>query len=291
MNKVGPKGKKMEEEFWRRAGGVDRNNGPWMNRLLVCTPSTGLVRMEWAMARYGQAMPTNWSKIDLVQWVSAYAPIGYMLADAENLIAKAVVEGNFEWFVSLEEDNIIPMDAFMRFNEYMIAGDVPIVSGLYFTKSHPPEPVIYRGRGVGSFQDFKLGDKVWVDGIPFGFALIHGSIIRALWDESEEYKVNDVVTRRVFSNPSQSFGKPEDGAFGTMDGTTDLAFCTRIMKNNIFTKAGWPEYQKKKYPFLVDTRILVKHITQAGIQYPLGGVPQKYLPNPPKPERHGGSKN
>src|ERR1035437_589032 len=112
MNHIGPKGKILEEKFWEKNAGVDRNTGPWMNRILVATPSTGLVRMEWAMNRYGQALPTNWSKVDVIQWVSSYAPIGYMLADAENLIAKAVIEGNFEWFCSIEEDNLIPLDAF-----------------------------------------------------------------------------------------------------------------------------------------------------------------------------------
>lgn len=283
MNHIGPKGQAMEEAFWKKNAGMDKNSGAWMNRILVATPSTGLVRMEWAMARWGQMMPTNWSKIDVVQWLSAYAPVGYMLADAENLIAKAVVEGNFEWFVSLEEDNVIPLDAFMRFNEYMIKGDVPIVSGLYFTKSQPPEPIIYRGRGTGSYQDFKMGEKVWVDGIPFGFALIHGSIIKTLWNESEEYEVNGTKTRRVFSNPPKTFGTPESGAYATVAGTTDLTWCTRLMNEGIFKKAGWPEYQRKKYPFLVDTNIMVRHITQAGVVYPLGGIPQEYAPKPPKP--------
>lgn len=285
VNQMGGKGSKMEVAFWKKLGGLDKNEGAWMNRILVATPSTGIIRMEWALNRYGQSMPTNWSKIDIIQWISAYAPTGYMLADAENLIAKAVVEGNFEWFLSWEEDNIPPLDAFVRLNEYMTKGTVPIVSGLYFTKSHPPEPILYRGKGTGSYRDFKMGDLVWVDGIPFGFSLIHGSIIKALWDESEEYMVNQTPTRRVFANPSKAFGKPEDGAFGTTSGTTDLAFCQRIMDNDIFAKAGWPEYAKKKYPFLVDTNIFVKHITQAGVVYPLGGVPKEYLPLPPKPKK------
>ena len=286
VNHIGKKGRRLGAKFWEKNAGLDRNNGAWMNRILVATPCTGLVRMEWTLARYGQAIPTNWSTVAVTQWMSAYAPVGYMLADAENLIAKAVVEGNFEWFLSWEEDNIPPLDAFMRLNEYMIKGDVPIVSGLYFTKSQPPEPIIYRGRGTGSYQDFKIGDKVWVDGIPFGFALIHGSIIRALWNESEEYRINDTITRRVFSNPPKTFGKPEDGSYATVSGTTDLAWCTRLMNEGIFKKAGWPEYQKKKYPFLVDTNINVQHITQAGVVYPLGGIPLKFRKIPALPKGH-----
>ena len=261
-------------------------DGVFTNRILFGIPTTGLVRMEWVTAKYSQIIPTNWSQIELTQWLSSYSPLDYQLPDAENLIAKKVVEGNFEWFFSLEQDNVLPPDAFLRLNEYMISNKVPIVSGLYFTKSQPPEPILYRGRGNGSFQNFKLGDKVWCDGIPFGCSLIHGSIIRALWDESEEYMVGNELTRRVFSTPgsyldNRGFQNKDiegEGHFATIRGTTDLNFCKRIMKERIFEKAGWPAYQKKRYPFLVDTRLFVQHIDERGRNYPLGGVPRKYAP-------------
>lgn len=256
---------------------LDVNEDTWHNRLLIATPSTGLVRMEWAMARFGQIIPTNWSYVEIIQWINNYVPMQYLLPDAENLIAKTCVEGNFEWMLSIEEDNVLPPDAFVRLNEYMKNADVPVVSGLYFTKSNPPEPIMYRGRGTGPFEDFKMGEKVWVDGIPFGFTLIHGSIIRALWDEAEEYTVNGQVTRRVFDAPAKSFGNAADGATASLRGTSDLAFCTKLMEDKIFEKAGWPEFQKKKYPFLVDTNIFLRHIDQSGRQYPIGGVPDKYI--------------
>lgn len=257
---------------------LDINKATWHNRLLIAVPSTGLVRMEWVAAKNNQIIPTNWSYVEVTQWMQHYIPMQYLLPDAENLIAKTVVEGNFEWLLSIEEDNILPPDAYLRLNEYIKKGDIPIVSGLYFTKANPSEPVMYRGRGNGPFEDFKMGDKVWVDGIPFGFTLIHGSIIRALWENAEEYMVGGQLTRRVFDAPSRTFGDAESGAMAGMTGTSDLEFCTKIINEGIFTKAGWPEFQKKKYPFLVDTNIFLKHIDMQGRQYPLGGIPRKYLP-------------
>jgi hypothetical protein len=266
----------------------DSKNGVWTNRILIAVPSTGLCRIEWVMAKYGQIIPTNWSQVEMIQWLNTYAPIEYQLPDAENLIAKTVVEGDFEWFLSIEQDNVIPQDAFVRLNEYMTSAKIPIISGLYYTKSVPPEPILYRGRGNGSFRDFKLGDKVWADGIPFGFTLIHGSIIKAIWNESEEYTIGGQVTRKVFELPNFNKGnmgfdnKPEDtegsARFAYTRGTTDLNFCKRVMRDNIFVKAGWPKFQKMKYPFLVDTNILVQHIDNAGRMYPLGGVPRHNAP-------------
>jgi len=248
---------------------LDKNQGQWNNRLLIATPTTGLVRMEWVHSRYGQIIPTNWSMVEMTQWINSYMPLCYQLPDAENLIAKQVVEQDFEWLLSIEQDNVLPPDAFIRINEYMTKGDIPIVSGLYFTKSNPAEPIMYRGRGNGSFRNWKMGDKVWCDGIPFGFTLIHGSIIKALWDESPEYEVNGVKTRRVFNLPDKRWGSPEEGGFGAVRGTTDLEWCSRLMNDRILEKAGWKEFQEMPYPFLVDTNIFIKHITQDGILYPL----------------------
>jgi hypothetical protein len=209
--------------------------------------------------------------------MNSYAPIDYQIADAENLTAKAVVDGNFEWFLSWEDDNIPPLNALIKVNEYMIKKNVPVVSGLYFTKSIPPEPILYRGIGRGHYADWKMGEKVWVDGIPFGFTLIHGSIIRALWEESPEYLVNGTITRRIFDCPSESYFNAETGGWMSSSGTSDLAWCRRVMQNGIFEKAGWPKYQKKEFPFLVDTSIFVKHIDrQTGQQYPIG-LPKSFL--------------
>lgn len=270
------KEKIIEKDVIKPPKGLNKNKSDWHNRILLATPSTGTVRMEWVLHRYGQIIPTNWSHVELLQWMSSYAPVEYLLPDAENLIAKACIEGDYEWMLSLEEDNLIPEDAFVRINQYMQKGDVPIVSGLYFTKSNPPEPVLYRGRGSGAFRDFKMGDKVWVDGIPFGFTLIHGSIIKALWNESPEYIVNGQTTRRVFEMPDRTGGNAHDG-YVRLSGTTDLQWCTRIMEQGIFKKAGWDEYQKMEFPFLVDTNIFIGHIDKQGRTYPLGGIPAEFI--------------
>ena len=247
------------------------------NRLLISTPTLGMFRSEWVNARFSQIIPTNFSAVDVQNWMNPHMPVGFQLADAENLSAKAVVEGNFDWFLSIEDDNIIPQGALVKVNEYMIINDTPVVSGLYFTKSVPPEPILYRGVGRGHYGDWKLGEKVWVDGIPFGFTLIHGSIIRALWDVSPEYLVNGTTTRRVFDNPSEGYIDPETGGWMSTSGTTDLAFCKRLMTEGIFEKAGWPEFQKKEFPFLVDTTIFVKHIDRAsGTIYPIS-LPKAFL--------------
>lgn len=249
------------------------------NRILIATPTTGLVRMEWVMARYSQVIPTNWSQVDFIQWYDSFVPIGFQVADAENVVAKQVVDGDFEWLLFIEHDNVLPPQTFVKMNEYMIRGDVPVVAGLYFTKSEPPEPMIYREWGRGYYDNWKLGDKVWARGCPFGCTLIHGSLIKELWKTAPEYMVGDTKTRRVFSNEGENLDV--GGAQMMTMGTTDLAFCKKLQEEKIFEKAGWPEYQKKKYPILIDTSIFVKHIDADGVQWPLY-VPKRYDPKTPR---------
>lgn len=253
----------------------------WTKRVLVFTPSRGLVRMEWVQARYGQIIPTNWSFVEMTQFINPYVPLGYQLADAQNLMAKMVVEGDYEWVIYIEDDNVLPPDAFLRMNAYMNEGTIPVVSGVYFLKSTYTEPLIYRGRGTSHFTKWQLGDRVWVDGIPFGLRLEHGSLIKEAWKTSEEYTVGGVTTRRVFSQPRAMWFDEEKGGIISKGGTTDLEWCTRLMKEKIFEKAGWPEFQKMKYPFLVDTRIFVKHVDQNGAMWPQQ-IPSKYVNPDPK---------
>lgn len=246
-------------------------------RLLIGTPMTGMLRAEWVLARYGQVIPTNWSATDTYQGISTYAPLRYLVADAQNLIVKTAVEKKVEWLMLIEHDNLLPPDAFIRFNDYMREKKVPVVSGLYFTKSVPPEPMIYRGSGESFYTQWHLGDRVWCTGVPTGSLLIHCSILQKMWDESPEYMIGQTLTRRVFDSPARVWYDPVQGGYRTEMGTSDLNWCKRVVQDRFFEKAGWKKYQDMEYPFLVDTGIFVRHIDNDGRQFPLE-LPEQFMP-------------
>lgn len=247
----------------------DSGTEGYRNRLLVFTPTRGSVRMEWVAARYGQIIPTNWSMVLYQQFVDGFIPLRYSVADAQNLACKELVEKNYEWLLMIEDDTIPPPDAFVRFNQYMQKGDIPVVSGLYFTKSEPSEPLIYRGRGNSTYQDWKLGDKVWCDGVPTGMLLINGNIIREMWKEAPDYNAMGTITKKIFNTPTDMWFDRDSGNILSKTGTSDLQWCEDVIKGKFLEKAGFKDIQKKKYPFLVDTKIFCKHITPEGIQYPI----------------------
>lgn len=248
----------------------DSGSGGYTNRLLVATPTLGNVRIEWVTARYGQIVPTNWSMVQMLQYMNQYVAIRYQIADAQNMIVKEAIEKDFEWLLLIEDDTCPPPDAFVRFNEHMRANTAPVVSGLYYTKSEPSEPLLYRGRGNSFYDDWNLGDKVWVDGVPTGMLLIRVALLKEMWKDSPEYFTSQghQRTRRVFQFPENVWFDEKTDTFNTLVGTSDLDWCTRVIEGDYLTKAGYPKIAKKKYPFLCDTAIFAKHITQEGRVYP-----------------------
>jgi hypothetical protein len=238
----------------------------YQHRLLVGTPSRGTVRIEWHAAIRGLMIPANWGMMTRYEQINEYFPTRFTVPDAQNLIVRQAVEQNFEWLVFIEDDVLPPVDLFVRFDEYMSKGPA-VVSGLYYQKSNPCEPLVYRGRGDGAYLNWQHGDKVWCDGVPTGCLLIHCSILREMWADSPEYEVAGQVTRQVFDSPSKMWVNPE-GDVNTICGTSDLIWCQRVIDGGYLKKAGWTDLARKKFPFLLDTNIFCQHITPDGRTFP-----------------------
>lgn len=250
----------------------NESNKPIRNRILVGTPTLGIIRVEWASARYSQVIPCNWSAAGVHVGYSHTYPLGHLVADAQNILVDIAVKQNFEWLLFVEDDVIIPPDTFVIMNEYMRDSTIPVISGLYFLKGVPPEPLVYRGRGNSAFFDWKMGEKIWVDGVPTGCLLISGKILKLMWEESIEYTTgNNQQVRRVFETPAKVWSDPETGAYQAAQGTSDLYWCDRVMKEKVLQRSGFDKIGNQEYPFLVDTNIFCKHIDlSTGTQYPIG---------------------
>jgi hypothetical protein len=248
---------------------------------MIGTPTTGNLRVEWHLARTGAVVPTNWSNGYAMPIIPTSAPMNYLVPDAQNIIVRDTLQGGYEWLFLWESDNIMPADIFIRLNEYMLKKDVPYLSGLYFTKSVPPEPMVYTKAGNSYDYGWKMGDKIWCWGIPTGCTLIHSSVLQVLWDESPEYEVWGNKVHRVFEAPAKSWYDPNLG-YRIGSGTSDLALCDRIKREHVFLRAGWPEIDKKEKQFLCDTGIFSWHIDANGIRYPLE-IPKQFVRTEHKP--------
>lgn len=247
-------------------------------RIMFGVPMTGLVRAEWMLARYGQIIPCNWSHAEIIQFIDQYSPIGYTVADARNIISNEAVRQGFEWLFFIDHDVILPQTTLLKINERIINSNIPVFSGLYFTKSLPSEPLIYRGFGNGYFSNWELGDDVWVSAVPMGCTVINVKLLEVMYYESEEYSIGGIKYRKIFETPNKAVIDIETGNAGILSGTEDIEWSKRVIKDKIFEKAGFKEFQNKKYPFLVDTSIFCKHIDFNGKQYPSAFEETRFIP-------------
>jgi hypothetical protein len=240
------------------------------NKLLIVTPTLGIVRVEWAMARWGQPTPCNWSASAATLGIGSTVPMHYLVADAQNLGCEDCLKKDFQWLLLWEDDVVAPPDALLQLNKYMISEEIPVVSGLYFLKGNYSEPLLYRGTGNGPFLNFRIGDRVWADGVPTGFLLIHSKVIKLMWDESEEYEtLGKRKTRKIFETPAKLIYDPVTKSHSSATGTSDLVWCHRVIEEKVLQRAGWPKIGRKKYPFLCDTKIFCRHIElNSGRCYP-----------------------
>jgi hypothetical protein len=257
-------------------GKIIKNTSQAANRIMIGIPTTGLIRYEWAVARYHQIVPCNWSHADFMYYLNDYIPSGFQVADGRNIIVHQALANGFEWLMFIDHDTILPPLTLVHMNEYMLEKKVPVVCGLYFTKSIPSEPLVYRGHGTSYYNKWKFGDKVWVDGIPMGCTLINCSIFKAMAKDCEEYELNGTKLRKYFNTPGMSYWDMEAGGFVNRVGTEDLDWCARVIDGGYLKKAGWKDVGKQKYPFLIDTNIFCLHIDQDGVTYPSRGEEQKY---------------
>lgn len=269
----------MAEELagYREGNSMMRADSKPYKRVMVGIPMTGLLRSEWVLARYSQVIPCNWSQVEALHWLSQYSPLDFSVADARNFIATAAVEQGFEWLYFIDHDVVLPPATLIKLNDLMIKKEYPVWSGLYFTKSVPSEPLIYRGRGNGYFADWKMGDLVMVDGIPMGCTLINVKVLKVLYDESEQYNMGNLRVRKIFETPRKVWYDPESRDWFTSTGTEDLAWCTRVLETDALRKAGFEEFADMEFPFALDTSVFCKHIDNDGIQYPARGEEQQFM--------------
>lgn len=257
-----------------------KNPAPQRNgaAILIGTPTLGVVRVEWHNAMQGMVAPPNWA-------VARSTPIGYTVADAQNMLVDACLRNGHNALLLIEDDTMPPpetlivMDRWYWKMERKLAP--PVVSGLYHLKGSAevrkgrrggikllgPEPLVYRDGGTRAFRDWTAGDVVWCCGVPTGALLIHRKVLDAWAREPdvESYALAGYPwpVRRVFQQPSKVWLDDEGGAHVSA-GTTDLWWSGETIKRGILAKAGWPRrFAAKRYPFVVDTALRFGHIDRA----------------------------
>ena len=250
-------------------------------QVLMGVPTLGTVRIEWVNSYVGMVTPPNWSLV-------RSTPTGYTVADAQNLLVDTFLRGPFRALIFIEDDTCPPPETILVFDRWFwrmerkVRNVPPVVSGLYHIKGSAevrkgkkggvellgPEPLIYRGSGTRAYRDWKPGDVVWCSGVPTGALLVHRSLLEAWAREPDvpSYTLPGYQwpVKKIFESPAKVWIEP-DGVH-VASGTSDLYWSDQTIKRGLLAKAGYPQIQKRPFPFVIDTSLHFKHIDRASGQ-------------------------
>jgi len=247
---------------------IHNDNPEGTQKILLGIPSTGKIRFEFYIAMRSLLYPSNWG-------VSYTHPIGFDVATSRNMIIEAALDrGDVEWVFFVDHDVLLPEKTPYILRAHMTSGKYPIISGLYYTKSSTPEPLIYRMGADGPYYDWEPGDLVWASVMGMGLCMIHMSVFKNMqppWFVTPKMHANKNEGNpkdAVSVEKRESRSKWDDSSSCIVAGTEDFFFYERVIKEKVLQRAGW-DVQYPETPFIVDTSLLAGHIAlDTGKVYP-----------------------
>jgi predicted SAM-dependent methyltransferase len=175
--------------------------------IVIGIPSFGMVSTAFAQALKGQQFPLVSSAVE--RYV-----LNKPIAEARNEIVEFALEQGANYIYWLDDDVIAPPDAFLKM--YMHQKD--IVNGVYWSKSNPPMPLLFRNHLEGPYLDWHVGDFIEIDAAGNGLTLVKTDVYR---------KISETVGGPWYSTEYSSFKGIDRSA---ANNTEDLYFYWKARK-------------------------------------------------------------
>jgi len=135
--------------------------------VVIGIPSFGMVSTYFMLSRASQQFPLVSSAIDKIV-------LNKPIADARNEIVQFALDQGANYIYWLDDDVLAPPDAFLKlFNHQK-----DIINGVYWSKSNPPMPLLFRGHLKGPYYDWHVGDLIEIDAAGSGLTLVKTDVYR-----------------------------------------------------------------------------------------------------------------
>lgn len=163
--------------------------------VVIGIPSFGMVSVYFMQARSSQQFPLVSSTIDKIV-------LNKPIAEARNEIVQYALDQGASYIYWLDDDVIAPSDAFMKLYRHQ----KDIVNGVYWSKSNPPMPLLFRGHLNGPYWNWHVGDLIEIDAAGNGLTLVKTDVYRKISETvggpwySTEYSSFPGVTQSGFNN-------------------------------------------------------------------------------------------
>jgi hypothetical protein len=150
--------------------------------LLTAVPSTGLVRIEWALMFSQLVPPTNMTSATKIV-------LERDVVEARNICAKTALDNECEFLFFLDSDTFCgPQTQRRLHNQMRQSADVDVLTGIVPMKTPDAEPCIYKADQPGAYWDWTFGETFEIDACGMACAMIRTSTLAALdepWFEWE----------------------------------------------------------------------------------------------------------
>ncbi len=124
----------------------------------MALPTWGKVSITWAQAYRHVGGPLGCNMVELSP------EVGKPIAEARNALMQSAIDANCDFIFFLGDDVLTPPDTITRMLQRMWENsDVHIVTGMYWTKTWPTQPYIWRGQQRGPYMDWKHGEFFKID--------------------------------------------------------------------------------------------------------------------------------
>lgn len=174
-------------------------------KVAVGLPSSGKVHVLWAYMYSQLQWPVSGERNTMIL-------VKVPIATARNNIALSALERDCKYLFFIDDDVLVPNFAPKRMIYLMEQNDDwDAISGVYVTKTTPPEPLIFGGEpgSTGAFWDWRMGELFPIWGAGLGCCIIRIDAIRKMQE------------------PYFAFGETSDGISSMSEGE-DLYFFRKL---------------------------------------------------------------
>lgn len=175
--------------------------------VVIGVPTFGMVSYYFAQAIKGQQFPLVSSSLD------CYVK-GKPIAEARNEIVQFALDNNATYIFWLDDDVIPPPDSFLKLWRHQ----KDIINGVYWSKSNPPMPLLFRGHLNMPYLNWHVGDLIEIDAAGNGLTLVKTDVYR---------QISEKIGGPWYSTEYGSF---PGAAVSPLNNTEDLYFYWKARK-------------------------------------------------------------
>jgi hypothetical protein len=191
------------------------------NGIIVLIPTSGRnVCIEWAAALASLSYPVGMNHFLYIS--KADPDAGHTRAEQREMLADIAVKINAEFMMWVDDDTVIPATTVQEL--FYVLSQNPkamICGGIYCTKSHPAEPIVFLELGGGPHWQWTMGDIFPCAGLGTGCMMVRTSVLKDLpkpwFQDTSKATPGETEVRN---------GQTINVAART--GTDDLYFCKKV---------------------------------------------------------------